>query len=57
MLGSKPVDAPVNAIEGVTEKECAGADEHRAMHLRSPLIGSVASLAHGMRDPGPRALQ
>jgi hypothetical protein len=57
MLGAKPVDAPLNAIEGLTEKKCAGADERRAMHRRSPLIGSVASLAHGTRDPGPRALQ
>jgi hypothetical protein len=57
MLGPKPVDTPVSAIEGVTKKKCAGADERRAMHRRSPLIGSVASLAHGTRDPGPRALQ
>jgi hypothetical protein len=57
MLGPKPVDAPVNAIEGVTEKKCAGADERRAMDRRSPLIGSVVSLAHGTPDPGPRALQ
>jgi hypothetical protein len=34
MLGPKPVDTPVSAIEGVTKKKCAGADERRAMHRR-----------------------